>query len=66
MAAVRNVYLKIKMRFSYKSEPFQPNEPEAVGTERNTSEIYCTGGTIKWRERKVNWMNIIRGGTLNT
>ena len=65
MAAAWNLSVKIKIRlFLYKSEPFQPNESEGVGAERRTSEVYCTGGAIRWRERKVNWMNIIRGSTL--
>ena len=50
--------------FSYKSEPFQPNESESVGTEKSTSEVYCSGGAIIWRERKVNLMNIVRDSTL--
>lgn len=65
MAAVWNLSAKFKMRlFCYKSEPCQPNEPESVGTERSVREVYWCGGAINWRERKVNWMNIVRGSTL--
>ena len=65
MAAVWKLSVKIKMwLFSYKSETFQTNESEAVGNEKSTIEVYCTGGAIKWREKKVSWMNIIRDSTL--
>jgi hypothetical protein len=67
MADLWNLSVKIKIRlFSYKSEPFQPNEFEVAATERSTSEVYCTGVAIKWRERKANWMNIIKSSTLKT